>query len=519
MPKRNRVWVCAAVVVCALTMMTPLAWSQAQAEKNAEAAADKAAKVAITDPAARAAAGQSAKAVARARIELQACKLGEVEARCGRYEVFEDRAARKGRKIALRVAVIPAAGPARAKSAIFFLAGGPGQAATRLAGFAAEAMAGARAQREIVLVDQRGTGESNPLKCDVLGGNAQGTFTDLFPIERIRACRSELESRANLRLYTTPIAMDDLDEVRAALGYEQVDLYGTSYGTRAAQVYLRQYPKRVRSVILKGVVPMEVVIPTTFARTTERALELLLRDCAAAACAAAFPRLREELRVVTARFEAGPVQVMPAGSRSSQQPVSITRGAFLMTLGLMLQSPPAAAQIPMIIHRAYENDYAPLAQVVQLVTRSLGSELYVGMMLSVVCAEDDPVADYAKALAEAKGTVLGDYRIEQQRAACAFWPRGKVPAGYRQSVSSTVPVLLISGNLDPVTPPESAEQAGQHFSNRLTVVAAGGSHSFSGMLGCVDRIMTEFVQTASPKGIEVSCAEKIKRPEFVVPRN
>ena len=164
-----------------------------------------------------------------------------------------------------------------------------------------------------------------------------------------------------------------------------------------------------------------------------------------------------------------------------------------MTLGLMLQSPPAAAQIPMIIHRAYENDYAPLAQVVQLVTRSLGSELYVGMMLSVVCAEDDPVADYAKALAEAKGTVLGDYRIEQQRAACAFWPRGKVPAGYRQSVSSTVPVLLISGNLDPVTPPESAEQAGQHFSNRLTVVAAGGSHSFSGMLGCVDRIMTEFV--------------------------
>ena len=115
--------------------------------------------------------------------------------------------------------------------------------------------------------------------------------------------------------------------------------------------------------------------------------------------------------------------------------------------------------------------------------------------------------------------MLGDYRIEQQRAACVFWPRGKVPAGYRQSVSSTVPVLLISGNLDPVTPPESAEQAGRHFPNRLTVVAAGGSHSFSGMMGCVDRIMTEFVQTASLKGIEVSCAEKIKRPEFVVPRN
>ncbi|CAN5624489.1 hypothetical protein BH20VER1_BH20VER1_17950 [soil metagenome] len=197
-----------------------------------------------------------ARAFEPARVELKPCSVDEVEATCGTFEVFENRAAASGRRIALKVVVLPATGPEKQPDPLFILAGGPGQGASDNAEFIARTFAEVRKQRDIVLLDQRGTGGSNPLDCNVYGATPQGHLRDLYPPDAVRACAEEWQKRADTRFYTTDIAMADLDEVRAAMNYERVNLFGTSYGTRAAQVYMRQFPDRVRAVILKGVTPL-----------------------------------------------------------------------------------------------------------------------------------------------------------------------------------------------------------------------------------------------------------------------
>jgi pimeloyl-ACP methyl ester carboxylesterase len=190
-----------------------------------------------------------------ARLELTPCELPGVKekVRCGTYEVFEDRAARKGRKITLKIVVAAATGPTSAPDPFVYIPGGPGSSATEDAPGVAELFAGVRARRDLVFIDQRGTGGSHPLNCNFFDpADLQSYLGYFFPLDDVRKCRQELELKANLKLYTTPIAMDDLDEVRAALGYERVNLFGASYGTRARIVYLKRHPTHVRTVTLTG---------------------------------------------------------------------------------------------------------------------------------------------------------------------------------------------------------------------------------------------------------------------------
>ena len=220
--------------------------------------------------------------------------------RCGTYEVFEDRAARKGRKITLKIVVVSATGPTSAPDPFVYIPGGPGSSATEDAPGVAELFAGVRARRDLVFIDQRGTGGSHPLNCNFFDpADLQSYLGYFFPLDDVRKCRQELEPKANLRLYTTPIAMDDLDEVRAALGYERVNLFGASYGTRAALVYLKRHPNHVRTITLQGVAPTNQFMPRDFPPANERALQGILAECAAdEACNKAFPALREETKAV-----------------------------------------------------------------------------------------------------------------------------------------------------------------------------------------------------------------------------
>src|SRR5688572_3960416 len=187
-------------------------------------------------------------------LELKTCQVRGIkgDAKCGTLEVFENRATRKGRKIPINVVVLPATGAKREPDALFYFAGGPGSAATEDAPGFVDILARIREHRDLVFVDQRGTGQSNPLNCNLFNpADPQSFFGSFFPVDDVRKCREQLEPKADLTLYTTEIAMDDLDEVRAALGYEQINLYGASYGTRAALVYLRQHPKHVRTAMLQ----------------------------------------------------------------------------------------------------------------------------------------------------------------------------------------------------------------------------------------------------------------------------
>lgn len=458
-----------------------------------------------------------------ARLALAPCRVAglDEEVQCGTYEVFEDRDAHTGRRIGLHVVVLPATGAPRAPDPVFVLQGGPGQAASHLTEFyGGPSFAATRRHRDIVLVDQRGTGASNGLDCDPGGSDAdpQGYLGEMFPVEGVRACRRALEQRADLRLYTTPIAMADLDDVRAALGYERINLYGTSYGTRAAMVYARAHPDRVRSLVLKGVVGPGMVLPVTFAEDVQRALELLLGDCAEdVACHAAYPHLRADLDTVLARLDRGPLTAVLRDSAAQRtDTLRLSRGVVTAVIRGVLQSTSTAAQLPLMIHEAAAGDAAPLARMALLFGRAAASEVSRGMFFSVSCTEDAPLIDRHEAAERARGTALGTYWVDRFLAACAEWPKGTLPADYRRFEPSPVPVLFVSGYLDDATPPHHLAEALRLFPNGRSIVVRNGSHSFAGMRGCVDLLIAAFYEAGSAAGLDDSCTARIPRPPFAV---
>ncbi len=318
------------------------------------------------------------------RLSLQPCDISGVEggARCGVHHVFEDRRAKAGRTIPLFVAVLPALDAPAAPDPLFVIAGGPGQAATGLAEFASRAFSRVRRHRDIVLVDLAGVGRSAALQCKMYR-TAHDLMGDFYPISQVRACRDSLTQRTDLRRYTTPVLMDDLDEVRAALGYDVINIYGTSYGTRAALVYVRRHRKRVRSIVLKAVSPPTMRGVMHYARDTERSLQRLFRACAAdAACAAAFPNLEAELQEVLRRADRGAPRGSipdPAGGPPVDLPIS--RGAVASTFFGLLQNSNSAVRLPLLVHTTFLGDTRPLVEAIVGYRRALDAGISFGMHL------------------------------------------------------------------------------------------------------------------------------------------
>jgi pimeloyl-ACP methyl ester carboxylesterase len=458
------------------------------------------------------------------RLALAPCKLPglEKEAQCGTFEVFEDRAARSGRKIPLRVAVLPATGPDRAPDPLFFFNGGPGDSAVKAASGMAHQWAEVRKKRDIVLVDVRGTGESNGLACKALQGHqgVLGYMESFLPVPGVRACRLELEPRADLRLYTTTPAVDDVDDVRAALGYDRINLNGGSYGTLAALVYMRRHPEHVRTAVLEGLVLPDSRLPLYFAHDAQVALDQVLAACAKdAACHAAFPDPAGDVSRVLATLEKVPAKATVRDAKTGK-PVEIvlSRSAVAQTIRYMLYIPVTAAQIPLQIHLAARGDYVPLAETAYLFGNFVTSTSD-GFYLSVTCAEDVALFDAKEAAEAAKGTFLGDFRARVQKAACAEWPRGSVPPGFEKPVSAKAPTLLVSGERDPVTPAYWAERAARTLPRSLRIVIPGGGHGVEGLKGieeCVDRIAARLVESGTEKGIDTSCVAKIQPVPFLL---
>ena len=357
----------------------------------------------------------------RRSVELKPCSLKglEAEAKCATYEVFENRETRSGRRIPLKIVVLPALEKAkRQPDPLFVLAGGPGQAATENAKFLARVFARVRRDRDIVMVDQRGTGGSNRLDCDLYGPTVQGHLRDLLPLESIRTCLTQWQTHADLRFYTTDIAMADLDEVRAAMGYERINLFGTSYGTRAAQVFMRQYPDHVRRVIMKGVTPIAVPLTAPMAQDAQRAVNVLCDDCAAdPQCHAAFPNLKDEFKTVFERLEHDVEIELPTAAGKKER-VSISRATIGPTIRSLLQSVEGAATVPRLIHKAFKGDYAPLADAALTIRRSFPKGVSIGMFLAVTSAEDVAISDEKAIAHDSENTFLrDDYFKQLQRAA------------------------------------------------------------------------------------------------------
>ncbi len=453
------------------------------------------------------------------RLTLQPCVIpgNEGEARCGVHHVLEDRRARSGRTIPLFVAVLPALEKPPAPDPLFVIAGGPGQAATSSAEFANTAFSGVRRHRDIVLVDLAGTGRSAALQCQMYR-TARDLVGDFYPITQVRACRDSLAQRTDLRRYTTAVLMDDLDEVRAALGYDAINIYGSSYGSRASLVYVRRHSKHVRSIVLKAVAPPTMRGVMHYARDTERSFQYLFRACAAnAACATAFPNLEAEFSEVLRRADRGALRGLipdPAGGPPVDLPLS--RGAVASTLLGLLQNSNSAVRLPLLVHTTYLGDTRPLVEAIVGYRRALDVGISFGMHLSVMCSEDAPRMDPARAAVADRGTMLGDYRVAQLAAACREWVKGDVPPDYAAPVRSDVPALLVSGTLDPNTNERWGDEAARYLTRATHVVIPNLSHGFSSIRECGANFIATFIATKSVHSTDFSCKDRVQLRPFVL---
>jgi pimeloyl-ACP methyl ester carboxylesterase len=420
-------------------------------------------------------------------------------ARCGSVRVPEDRATPQGRAIDLNVIVL-AATPGDPLPPIFDIDGGPGLPATKNVEFYSAMAPDYRRGRDIVLVDQRGTGGSNGLHCPELAAPAMA-HREMLPVDAVDRCRRDLVSRADLRHYGTDAAVADLDAVRGALGYKQIDIFALSYGTTVALRYMAQFPQRVRATVLMAFAPPTAMPPKHHATAGQRALDLLLGDCAAdEKCRQAFPEPRRDLQRAVERLSLSASKLKPE--------------VFLERLRSLMYSPAGARRLPWIVSRAGAGDFQPFFQATTQRSESLLAD---GMFLSVTCSEGLALMPFAQASAAARATIFGDYRLRRQRAACKHWPEGKVAPDFLSPVRSNAPVLLISGYLDPATPPEWAEALRLQLPNSRHLVLRHSGHIFDGLSGaetCLDPLILAFLRNPDPALLDVRCISDMRPPPF-----
>jgi pimeloyl-ACP methyl ester carboxylesterase len=452
-------------------------------------------------------------------VEEPCAGIRSSQARCYRLSVPENRA-NPSRFISLRIVVLKPTGPNRVPDPIVYLAGGPGQAATTVITARELVDASLGENRDLVFADQRGTGGSNDLACQFYGPpeNTNSYFQQFLPIDKVKACRAALEPTADLTQYTTEASVEDLEAIRTALGYAQMNLVGGSYGTRLAMEYVRRYGPagRVRTVVLESPVSPADHTPENFGQLAARALEGVFDECAATpACADAFPQIRDESTAVFERLRAGPVTTTASHpSRTTRGAVTLTRDHVAEAIRYMLYSAGGASMVPLYLHEAFNGNYAPIAD---FLIRWRADGTFDGLYLSITCAEDVPFIG-ADAAERDEPTFLGSYRVREQRAACAGWPHGTRPSVAAQPVTSAVPTLITSGALDPVTPSANAEIIARTLSHSLHVQIPFAGHSPAGLSGlsCLNMVKRTFIDRASTDGLDTTCVSQIERPGFGV---
>lgn len=463
--------------------------------------------------------GGGAEPESRRSLELHPCNFDsqEVEEQplCGILTVPLDRAGAVAGRVELKVIVLPALEPTPGRAPLFMVEGGPGLAATEMAYGFTTLLKDLRAHRDVVLVDQRGAGESDALHCPEI--EAANPLEPMYPPEQVAVCRAQLELHTDLRFYTTPIAARDLDEVRAALGYERVDLWGLSYGTWLIQTYMKMFPDRVRSAVLVGTVIPDAKVPLYHARNAQPALEAIFADCEAdAGCSAAFPELRAEWAALLQRLEQKPAAITVKVPGSDQElSFRLERGPFAEAVRALMTLAPGQRNLPAIVHHAAQGDFEPLARATLFAGPSGIAE---GVYLSAVCSEDTGRIGEEEIAPAVEGTFLGDYRLRAQLRACADWPRAELPADFHDPLSSDVPVLLIAGARDQVTPPAWAEQVAAGLRNSRVVVVEQMAHVPFGLsdLECFARIVHRFFEQGDAKDLDTSCTASMAPPPFAV---
>jgi pimeloyl-ACP methyl ester carboxylesterase len=455
-------------------------------------------------------------------LKLEPCDIGKpgegaptLRAYCTGLDVPEDRAQPGGRRIRLKVAVVNAEAAQPDADPVVFLDGGPGGAASEYYPMMAGAFADLRKRHRVLLGDQRGTGGSNSLNCEhgEHGEEEPKTPPSRGP-ERVRDCAAQLATRAAPQFYTTSDAVADLEAVRHAIGGPQFDLMGVSYGTRMAQQYAKRYPQGVRAIVLDSAVPNDLVLGSEHARNLEDTLSELFARCRAdRGCTERFGDPYQTLQRVQSRLRAQPQRLDlrdPFTFRMQQKTIDADQLAQL--LRFYAYSPYTAALVPYVLAEADAGRYAPLLGQAQVVVGDVADHVYGGMALSVICAEDVPRLHPNPNDA---GTVLGNALIEWLINVCPSWPHAAAPADFAAPLTGPVPVLLLAGEHDPVTPPRYARAIVRTLPNGRVLEVAGQGHSLVSV-GCMPRLLGEFIRTLDARHLDAHCLEVLgQTPTFV----
>ena len=439
---------------------------------------------------------------------------------CLTVPVFEDRDRGAGRELDLHVVVLPATGDDVAPDPIFFLPGGPGQGAAGLAGYVVGLLAEVHRERDIVLVDYRGTGQSHPLDFEMSNDDILKGLTDPLPPEIVERELERLRGSADLTQYHTNAIVDDLNDVCEYLGYEEINLWGGSYGTRVALVFLRRHPERVRSAVIKGVAPMGFAIGADFSTDAQKSLDWILAACAADPdCSSAYGDVGAHLDALFARLDREPV-VVPVKSPLDGSTLEVTMTPDVIALALrdMLYATPMQARLPGMIARGAEGGLEEWAEMAVTSAVQMGGQLAEGLFLSVSRAEDAPLLEGVDFDERARGTFLEARFVNSLLAAYETWPGATVDPAFWEPVRSDIPVLVVSGALDPVTPANQGEEAVRHLSNGLHLVFETGTHGDTAFRPCMNEIYADFFRSGSIEGLDTSCASEARPIQFTIER-
>ena len=447
-------------------------------------------------------------------LQFKACSLASplphgdpLEAQCTTLAVPEDRSKPGGRTIALNIAWIPPRNTSDpAADPVFFLAGGPGQAAVATFPGLAPVFKDVMKDRGMLLVDQRGTGKSNPLNCKSEGSEETGSDPAAARVW-IEGCIAELSAKADLRHYTSTDAVADLDAVRKAIGADKLNLVGVSYGTRMAQQYALRHPQHVRTITLDSPVPNTLGLGNIFAGNLDSALQAQFTLCKESpACKDRMGDPRAELQAVLTRLRANPVPVTYRdGSTGEEITETITADHVAGLVRMYAYMPAVGALLPQLIREASQGRYANLMALAKMMQNDMAESMSMGMQMSVICSED---AGSMVVRAEDADTVLGNRMVESMAAMCEAWPKGDKPADFNTPLKGDLPVLVLTGEFDPVTPPKYGEEIAKSLPKSRWLNLKGQGHNVIGA-GCMPKLFAQFIEKADAKALDAKCLDKL----------
>lgn len=456
-----------------------------------------------------------------AQTALKPCRVPGIATavQCGVVQRALDPARAEGVSIDVHFVVVPALARRKLPDPVFLLAGGPGQSAIDVAPMVVKQMARLNNRRDLVFVDQRGTGRSAPLMCEQ---DRHASLAQQLDAERqdarLRQCLTALQKlpHGDLRFYTTTLAMQDVDAVRRAIGAQRINLVGASYGTRAVLEYMRQFGSAVRRSVIDGVAPPDMALPASASADNQAALDALLTFCEVDShCAATYPGFRTDLAAALAALP-GEVVVMDPISGSPQR-VMVTRKALLDGLRGPLYDPALASALPFAVREAAAGRFEPLLGLGSFLGVGGPNRLAEGMHFSVVCAEDMPRLPVTEV---PSGSEFGQVMAQQYAQTCSYWPRAVVPDAFYTLASSASAVLVLSGGLDPVTPPHHGARVAKALGSKARhVVVPHAGHGVIG-LGCMRDVLFRFLDAGDDGealAVDTACVTSIPRPGAFVP--